>query len=114
MAFEVGMTEFAYDCLVPEVPAGSVVALRFTNHGAVEHEAVVGNQAAQDDAEVAMREMASGGAVHAHAVPSVTVAAGESADLLVMFEEPGELIIGCHIIGHWDAGMHSDLLVGSA
>ncbi len=114
LAFEVGMTDFAYDCLVPEVPAGTVIALRFTNHGAVEHEAVVGDQAAQDDAEVAMRELGSGGATHAHDVPSITVAPAESADLLVMLDEPGELFIGCHIIGHWDAGMHTDLRVGSA
>jgi len=46
MAFEIEMTEFAYGCELPDLVAGTVVALHFTNTGLVEHEAVVGDRAA--------------------------------------------------------------------
>ena len=57
LAVEIDMSEFAYDCELPDIPIGTVVALRFTNVGTVEHEAVVGDFEAQYEAA---REMAEG------------------------------------------------------
>ena len=44
----------------------------------------------------------------------MTLQPGETDELIVVFDEPGELIIGCHIAGHWDEGMHSSFLVTDA
>jgi hypothetical protein len=112
MAFEIEMSEFAYSCVLPDLPAGTVVALRFTNEGLVEHEAVVGDLAAQNDAEMEMAEMAEGEGGHgAHSAASLTLAPGDRGDLIVQFDDPGEVIIGCHIPGHWDSGMHREFQV---
>jgi uncharacterized cupredoxin-like copper-binding protein len=29
----------------------------------------------------------------------------------IMGDEPGEMLIGCHVPGHWEAGMRGSLLV---
>jgi hypothetical protein len=114
LAFAIDMVEFAYSCELPPIPSGTIVALQFTNSGVVDHEAVVGDQNVQNEAELAMASMAAGSEGHGHAAPSITVKPGETGMLVVHFDEPGDLIIGCHIPGHWDAGMHSAMTVAAA
>jgi uncharacterized cupredoxin-like copper-binding protein len=41
----------------------------------------------------------------------VTIAPGESVTVLATFEEPGEVLIGCHQPGHWEAGMRGTITV---
>lgn len=113
LAFAIDMVEFAYGCELPPIPSGTIVALQFTNSGVVDHEAVIGDQSVQDEAESAMAEMATSGEAHGHSAPSVTVKPGDTAELVVHLDEPGDLIIGCHIPGHWDAGMHTGLTIAA-
>lgn len=107
---DIEMNEFAYLCSLPDIELGTTLALHFTNTGAVEHEAVIGDLSVQNEAEAEMLA-GGGGDGHAHGAPSITLGPGESGTLVVEFDEPGELIIGCHIGGHWDAGMRSDFIV---
>lgn len=104
------MDEFSYRCQLPAIQAGSTIAMNLTNVGFVEHEAVIGDLPAQLDAEA---EMAAGVDPdgHAHDRPSIVLGPGESGTLVVTLEQPGDLIIGCHIPGHWDAGMRADFTV---
>ena len=37
--------------------------------------------------------------------------AGQSGELMVTFDDVGEFIIGCHIPGHWEAGMRATIAV---
>ena len=43
--------------------------------------------------------------------PAVTLEPGESAEVLVTFDDAGELMIGCHVPGHWEAGMRGTVSV---
>lgn len=46
-----------------------------------------------------------GEAGHHGDVNAITLEAGEVGSVVVTFDEPGEMMLGCHIPGHWDAGM---------
>lgn len=89
-----------------EVPAGVPVTFRITNTGAIEHEFYLGDEQAQLEHEL---EMAEGGMVH-HDPQGVTVAPGGSEELTWTFT-PGEWLAGCHIPGHYPAGMKATIEV---
>lgn len=116
-AIEVKMGEFFFAPRGLSVPVGVPVTLLVTNPGVVDHELVIGDAHAQDEAEEAMRS-ASGhtghgaNGHHGDAVPSIYLRPGESGELTVTFSRKGELLIGCHIPGHWAAGMQGTLAVG--
>jgi uncharacterized cupredoxin-like copper-binding protein len=116
------MREFGYSCSLPTMEQGVTLALQFTNVGIVEHEAVIGDLQEQHDVELQMIEMAAmvemglmdaahdvGGG--GHSVPSITVPAGETQTMIVELDDPGRLMVGCHVPGHWDAGMRADFTV---
>ena len=44
----------------------------------------------------------------------VEVAPGETATLVYTFDEPGELLYGCHVPGHYAAGMVGTITVEEA
>ncbi len=116
---DIEMREFEYSCALPTIDQGTTLALRFTNLGDVEHEAVVGSLDQQHDAEVEMAEMAEMDAGHdevggGHSVPAITLPAGEMQTMIVEFDEPGSLWVGCHVPGHWDAGMRNNFTVARA
>jgi uncharacterized cupredoxin-like copper-binding protein len=50
------------------------------------------------------------------AIAPVVLKAGESGEMIVTFDDPDatSTIIGCHIPGHWEAGMRLDVTVDSA
>jgi uncharacterized cupredoxin-like copper-binding protein len=111
---DMDMLEFGYSCNLPAIEAGTVIEFRMVNVGAVEHEAVFGDLAAQDEAEAQMAASSGDEDAHGdddHGTPTLVLAPGESGTIVVMFDEPGDMIIGCHVPGHWDAGMRSDYLV---
>lgn len=106
MVVEVVMDECSYRPRRVQVPAGVPVVLEVVNVGKVDHEIVIGDQHVQDEAEEAM---AGGGHSHDGDVPSLYLGPGERGTLEVTFEQPGTLLLGCHIPGHWDAGMQGFL-----
>lgn len=107
---EVEMTEFAYEPSTIELAAGEPAVLRFTNTGQLEHEAMIGTAHMQ-------QEFASGDDHGDHGddgddghhgdVMAVTVPPGETAELDVLIEEPGTWYVGCHLEGHYEAGMEA-------
>ena len=111
---DMDMLEFGYSCNLPAIEAGTVIEFRMVNIGAVEHEAVFGDLVAQDEAEAQMAASSGDEDAHGdddHGTPTLVLAPGESGTIVVMFDEPGDMIIGCHVPGHWDAGMRSDYQV---
>lgn len=105
---EVEMRDIAFSVSELEVTAGETIRFVFTNTGEARHEAVVGDehvQAAHADqmADGMTHEGMSEG--HHGEAPAVSLAPGETGDLVVTFEEPGDMLIGCHEPGHYDAGM---------
>ncbi|GAC1364091.1 MAG: hypothetical protein NVSMB32_06290 [Actinomycetota bacterium] len=92
------------------VRRGDVVTLRFSNSGAVLHEAVIGDEATQGQAETAMHE---GGHPGMHSMNAVQVKPGEKGQLTFTFDKPGEVVIGCHQPGHYGAGMRVTVTVST-
>lgn len=90
-----------------EVSVGETVGFIVTNGGQVPHEFYVGtaeDQIAHED------EMVAGHSMHDHA-NSVTVDPGKTKTLVLTFARAGSLEVGCHVPGHWDAGMRGTITV---
>jgi uncharacterized cupredoxin-like copper-binding protein len=96
-----------FDPAAITVRAGERVRFVVQNTGTVDHEFYVGDETAQDEHE---DEMAGGGMMHDDP-NGVEVPAGQTAELEMTFDAPVELLIGCHVPGHWPAGMKARLTV---
>ena len=99
------------------VRAGRRVTFAVTNAGKLPHEFTLGDRATQLDHERQMQQMApAGGHVHDHShgaadAGTLTVAPGQTRRLTWTFEEPGLVLYGCHVLGHWAAGMKGTIVV---
>ena len=98
MRFEPAQYDFA---------VGDRVLFRVQNTGKVIHEFYVGTSADQATHET---EMQAGAMAHDHA-NGVSVEPGQSKTLELTFARAGTLEVGCHVAGHWDAGMRGTITV---
>ncbi len=105
---EVDMLDsMAFDPDEFEIAAGETVTFEVTNTGDLEHDFTIGDVETQEEHDAEMRE---GG--HMGDDPNaIAVAAGESGSITWTFTEPGDLEIGCHIPGHYAAGMVAEVTV---
>ncbi len=93
-----------------EVAVGETVTFSITNTGAIAHDFTLGDETTQDAHEQEMAEMSEGD--HAGAdLNAVLVQPGETEELTWTFTTAGELLIGCHVPGHYNAGMVAPLPV---
>jgi heavy metal translocating P-type ATPase len=109
---EMAMSEYAYGPASISVAAGQEVRFVFHNDGSVPHEAVIGDEDAQSEAGQSM-EANAGHDAHGASV-QVQVAPGDTASLVYRFDEPGTVLIGCHIPGHYESGMRAVVEVRNA
>jgi uncharacterized cupredoxin-like copper-binding protein len=97
------------------VRAGRRVTFAVTNAGKLTHEFTLGDRASQLDHERQMQLMpAMGGHVHTHGAAgdgTLTVPPGQTRRLSWTFDEPGLVLYGCHVLGHWAAGMKGTIVV---
>lgn len=84
------------------VPAGVPVTFVVTNAGRVDHEFFLGDEAAQAEHEREMQSM--GGMTHDEPM-GIAVAPGVTKELTVTFPAAGTILAGCHVAGHYAAGM---------
>ena len=98
---DVDMRDTAYSPDRVTIRRGETVRFVFRNRGKVAHDAVLGNDKVQADHEV---EMSSGRDMHHAGGGAVTVDPGKTAALTHTFDG-GDLLIGCHELGHYAAGM---------
>lgn len=98
---DVEMRDIAYSPTTLDVRTGETVRFNFKNTGQVEHDAFIGDQAAQEAHEKEMRE----GHDHGKTANAVSVKPGKSASLTHTFDKAGQVIIGCHEPGHYVGGM---------
>lgn len=114
---EVTMVEFGYVLDRPTVPVGEPVTFRFVNDGQIEHEAMFGTMhqqeefAASDDHGDHGDHGSQG---HHGEVAAITLDAAASGEMVLVFDSPGVVLIGCHLPGHWEAGMVASLEVVAA
>jgi uncharacterized cupredoxin-like copper-binding protein len=104
--------------------AGHRVTFEVTNAGKLSHEFILGDRAAQLDHEHEMR-VATGGQMdmdmHAHmhlhgsgapaGTGGLTVPPSQTRRLTWTFDKPGIVLYGCHVLGHWAAGMRGTIVV---
>jgi uncharacterized cupredoxin-like copper-binding protein len=83
------------------VPAGVPVTFVVTNAGAIEHEFVLGDKAAQAEHEM---EMSSTGMSQDEEM-AIGLDPGETKELTVTFPAATTLLAGCHVAGHYAGGM---------
>lgn len=88
-----------------DVADGETVRLVFTNAGAVDHDAYIGDEAAQDDHEAEMSGEMGGHDMGDDDGSAVTVKPGGSAELTHTFAAGDGVLIGCHEPGHYGSGM---------
>lgn len=89
------------------VPVGVPVTFVVTNAGVLPHEFYLGDEAAQADHET---EMAMGGMAHDDP-EGIGVDPGETRELTFTFETAGAMLAGCHVPGHYAAGMLAAITV---
>ena len=117
---EVEMTDLAFDPSEFEVAQGATVTFVFDNTDTIDHEALIGDETAQDEHEAEMVDSGDdmGGmddmshkSGAADPSESVLVAPGESAEITYTFNETGDVLLGCHQAGHYDGGMVATITV---
>lgn len=95
----------------PEVVAvgrGDIVLFVVENTGKLPHEFTIGDEAGQERHAEEMAEAGMTG--HDHPF-SVWLAPGETKEIAWEFSEAGELLYGCHVAGHYEAGMVGTITV---
>lgn len=102
------MLDIAFSPTTLEGSAGETVRFVFTNTGDVVHEAYVGTADEQREHGDDMESM--GGMDHGDD-DTLVVEPGETGELTYTFDEPGEIQIGCHQPGHFEAGMVLDIVI---
>lgn len=103
---EVAMRDIAFEPETLAVARGETVRFVFENEGKLPHDAFIGDAAAQADHEEEMRAQdEAGGHDHDHGGMGITVDPGARGELTRRFDDSGEVLIGCHQVGHYEAGM---------
>ncbi|MDF2740118.1 MAG: copper-binding protein [Actinomycetia bacterium] len=110
---------FRYRPAAIMVRAGRRVTFAVTNAGKLPHEFILGDRATQLDHERQMQAATTAtGHVHHHAAHgppaatgALTVPPGQTRRLTWTFDEPGIVLYGCHVVGHWAAGMKGRIVV---
>lgn len=106
------------------VQVGDSVTFRFVNIGTLRHEAVIGDQAYQDEHERQMQAFATaptaappGSRRLARRHPgmsdpnAVVVEPGQTGEITYSFAKPGTTLIGCHEVGHYAGGMVATIVI---
>jgi uncharacterized cupredoxin-like copper-binding protein len=90
------------------VPAGVPVTFVVSNAGSIDHEFYLGDEGAQAEHEQEM--IAMGGMGHDEP-EGIGVKPGETKELTYTFAESGEMLAGCHVVGHYGGGMKAMITV---
>jgi uncharacterized cupredoxin-like copper-binding protein len=104
------------------VRAGHRVTFEVTNTGKLPHEFILGDRASQLDHERQMQAAPAGEDMHMHThmhmsasgameAGGLSVPPGQTRRLTWIFDEPGIVLYGCHVLGHWAAGMRGTIVV---
>ena len=101
----VNINHSRFDPAAFEFDTGETVRFVIHNADPIDHEFLLGDEAAQDRHERGTH--ASHGAVPGE----ISVPAGSTRSTTYTFTEPGDLIIGCHLPAHYAYGMRGNVTV---
>jgi uncharacterized cupredoxin-like copper-binding protein len=126
---DVEMVDIAFHPTTLDVKSGETVRFIFHNKGATQHDAFIGDTAAQAEHDREMQIATSDshpsgpGTTSGHDMTTtmhdmapmmtagITVEPGQTGELTYTFDQPGMLEIGCHEPGHYQAGMKISVTV---
>lgn len=103
---EASELKFAPATLTAKV--GETIQFKITNSGKLDHEFMIGDVREQVEHD---KEMASMPGMAMDDPNGVSVAPGKTATLIWTFTKAGQLQYGCHVPGHYQAGMVGQLTV---
>lgn len=113
---DVTMGNFFFEPGAISVQAGETIRFVAHNPTTIMHELVIGDAEEQEHHAMEMAEAMAhaDGDDHMMAEPNeLEVEPGETSELVWTFDEPGEFLLGCHVAGHWEAGMQGAVTVES-
>lgn len=95
-----------------EVKAGELVAFVVTNPNDIPHELYIGTEADQMAHRAMHMAVASAGQAQIpHGGYGIYLAPHETGVVSYRFDTAGEIMLGCHLPGHWEAGMRAVVVV---
>lgn len=102
----IDLLDFRFEPAVIEVRLGESIRIIAVNRTDLPHELFIGSSAEQDHHHA----LHAGAAPEAQAelddgVTGIYVPARGTGQLTHVFNETGEILIGCHLVGHFEAGM---------
>jgi len=106
------LDELAFEPSEVRVEVGETVRFVVKNEGQIPHEFVLGDEEVQEAHEMAAAEGMGHGEAMVEAMAALTLDPGATEEVTVTFDEPGEVLYGCHVPGHYDAGMVGKVIVG--
>lgn len=83
-----------------DVKLGETITFDVVNEGMLPHELMVGNEASQLEHEEEMKDMGR----HEHP-NALLLDPGKKGSITWTFTDAGEVQMGCHVPGHYEAGM---------
>lgn len=98
-----------YDQSRMQVRAGETVRFIVHNPGKLPHEFALGSLEEQQEHAVMM---AAHPDMQHHEANTLSLAPGETRELVWQFGKAGKLEIACHLPGHYEAGMKAEVIVG--
>jgi uncharacterized cupredoxin-like copper-binding protein len=106
---EVSMVDLAFSPDHVQVTSGTTARFVFHNRGHLTHEAFIGDAAAQEAHDQEMSHMPGKG--DRRDSQMLTVPPGGSGELAHTFDRAGTMLVGCHMPGHYNAGMKLTIVV---
>lgn len=97
---EITMVDIGFKPSAVTVKAGTDVRFVFKNSGDLEHNAAFGDEATQQAVESGKQ-----------ARDGIAAGPGQTKTYTRRFDTPGSLLIGCHVAGHYAAGMKVQLTI---
>lgn len=108
-------TNFGYEPRQIEVRLGEEVRLVFENPTDLPHEVYIGSEAEQAQHGAVLSDPTVDPADADAADPaSLYVPAGGVGQLVFRFDDAEDIIVGCHLPGHWESGMRASIEVRPA
>jgi len=105
---EVNLTDaFKMEPAEMTVKVGQPVTFVVTNTGAIAHEFYLGDEAMQAEQE----EMMQAGEMAHDTAEGISLEPGEAKELTYTFDTAGQTLAGCHVSGHYVAGMKATITV---
>lgn len=104
------LDELRFEPDAVEVSVGETVTFHVTNAGQLSHDFTLGDEETQNkhDAEMAEGGMSGTGPDEPNVM---TLDGGEQGELTWRFTAPATILFGCHVPGHYDAGMVGTLTI---